>query len=235
MSKAPTQQGLTFSIQDYLKSIYELTASGDAASTSALSAKLGISAASVTGMIQKLAALRPALVIYKKHHGVRLTRRGRHAALEVIRHHRLLEAWLAKSLGYSWDEVHSEAEILEHAVSDHLERRIARALGNPDRDPHGEPIPTEELQMPADASFPLTELRPGEEAVIRRVRADSGGRLRQLQELGLVIGAHVRIVEGGPRGMPLQVRVGHNRKRIRLERSTVRSLYVESAEPTGKL
>src|SRR5919106_4413037 len=165
------EQTLTISTQDYLKNIYELTESGESASTNALAKKLNIKPASVTGMVQKLASAKPALVEYQKHQGVRLTREGKRAALEVIRHHRLLEAWLVQTLGYSWDEVHEEAEHLEHVISEDFERRIAAAMGHPIRDPHGEPIPTADLKMPLDDSTPLSSLRPGQIAAIQRVKA----------------------------------------------------------------
>src|SRR5918995_153381 len=151
---------LTISIQDYLKNIYELTESGESATTNALAKKLNISAPSVTGMVQRLASAKPALVEYQKHQGVTLTKEGRKAALEVIRHHRLLEAWLVQTLGYSWDEVHDEAERLGDVISEDFERRIAAAMGHPARDPHGELIPTEDLKMPLDDSAPLSALRP---------------------------------------------------------------------------
>ena len=148
---------LSDSIQDYLKIIYELTQSGETASTTALARRLGIAPASVTGMMQKLASTKPALVEYHKHQGVTLTAAGKRAALEVIRHHRLIEAWLVQALGYSWDEVHEEAEKLEHALSEDLERRIAAAMGQPDRDPHGEPIPSVDLVMPKDPGIALAK------------------------------------------------------------------------------
>src|SRR5512143_1427955 len=177
---------ITDSIQDYLKAIYELTQNGEAASTNALAARLGVEPASVTGMIQKLAAARPALLEYRKHHGVKLSAAGRRAALEVIRHHRLLEAWLVKTLGYSWDEVHSEAERLEHVISEDFEERIAAALGYPSRDPHGEPIPSSDLVMPSDGSVPLVSLAVGQKAVVLRVDAQDQGLLRHLEELRLI-------------------------------------------------
>src|SRR5512147_2380240 len=161
------EQTLTISIQDYLKSIYELTENGENASTNALARKLNVSAPSVTGMIQKLASAKPALVEYHKHQGVTLTREGKRAALEVIRHHRLLEAWLVQTLGYSWDEVHEEAERLEHVISEGFESRIAAAMGNPLRDPHGELIPTADLKMPEDDSTPLSALRPNQSGMIQ--------------------------------------------------------------------
>src|SRR5512138_3452862 len=154
------EKNITISTQDYLKRIYELTENGEAASTNALAKKLNIKPASVTGMIQKLASAKPALVEYQKHQGVTLTKDGRRGALEVIRHHRLLEAWLVQTLGYSWDEVHEEAERLEHVISEDFESRIATEMGNPVRDPHGELIPTADLKMPLDRSLPLSALRP---------------------------------------------------------------------------
>ena len=154
---------ITDSVQDYLKIIYELTQDGKPANTNALATRLGIAPASVTGMIQKLSFVNPALVSYRKHQGVTLTTAGRRAALEVIRHHRLIEAWLVQALGYSWDEVHAEAEKLEHVISEEFEMRIASAMGDPDRDPHGEPIPNAELVMPVDKSLPLSSIPPEQE------------------------------------------------------------------------
>ena len=165
---------LTDSVQDYLKIIYELSQDGKTANTNALATRLGIAPASVTGMVQKLSSVKPALVTYRKHQGVTLTTAGERAALEVIRHHRLIEAWLVQSLGYSWDEVHAEAEKLEHVISEEFEMRIAAALGDPERDPHGEPIPSAELVMPADKSIPLSSMQPEQEAAVRRVDAQDG-------------------------------------------------------------
>ena len=183
----------TRSIQDYLKHIYELTENGESASTNALARKLKISAPSVTGMVQKMASAKPALVEYQKHQGVTLTAAGRKAALEVIRHHRLLETWLVQTLGYSWDEVHEEAEKLEHVISEDFEKRIAAALGHPVRDPHGELIPTEDLKMPSDRSAPLSSLRPNQIAAIQRVDAQDPNLLRHLDTLGLTPGAEVEV------------------------------------------
>src|SRR5512138_2242351 len=187
------EQTLTMSIQDYLKNIYELTESGESASTNALARKLSVSAPSVTGMVQKLASAKPALVEYHKHQGVTLTKEGKKAALEVIRHHRLLEAWLVQTLGYSWDEVHEEAERLEHVISEDFERRIAAAMGDPVRDPHGELIPTADLKMPHDDSTPLSALRPKQSATIKRVIASDVELLRYLEGLGLIPGRRVDV------------------------------------------
>lgn len=202
------KQKLTISIQDYLKVIYELTESGESASTNALAQKMKVSAPSVTGMIQKLASSKPALVEYQKHQGVTLTREGRRAALEVIRHHRLLEAWLVQTLGYTWDEVHEEAERLEHVISEDFERRIAAAMGHPTRDPHGELIPTAELIMPKDTSTPLSSLRPGQTGIIQSVKAADTELLRHLEELGLVPEAGIEVKEYSPFDHNLTVKVG---------------------------
>jgi len=139
---------LSISTQDYLKTIYDLTRAGKPAATTALASRLGIAPASVTGMLQHLAADRPALIDYRKHHGVTLTAAGERAALEVIRHHRLLETYLVEILGYTPDEVHEEACRLEHVISEQFEARIADLLGHPTRDPHGEPIPDANLILP---------------------------------------------------------------------------------------
>ena len=219
------EQMLTISIQDYLKSIYELTENGEAASTNALAKKLKISAPSVTGMIQKLASAKPALVEYQKHQGVTLTKEGRRAALEVIRHHRLLEAWLVQTLGYSWDEVHEEAERLEHVISEDFEERIAAAMGHPVRDPHGELIPTADLKMPSDHLTPLAALRPEQSGLIKRVNASDASLLRYLEERGLVPGAQVTVKDYSPFDHNLTVKVG--RKSFVLGLSITNKVFVE--------
>jgi len=204
------EQTLTISIQDYLKNIYELTENGESASTNALARKLNISAPSVTGMVQKLASAKPALVEYQKHQGVTLTKDGKRAALEVIRHHRLLEAWLVQTLGYSWDEVHEEAERLEHVISEDFEQRIAAAMGNPVRDPHGEPIPSADLKMPFDDSTPLSALRPDQSGIIQSVKGTDTGFLRYLARRGLLPGIRVEVRDYSPFDHNLTIRVRHN-------------------------
>ena len=219
------EQTLTISIQDYLKHIYELTENGKSASTTALAKKLNISAPSVTGMVQKLASAKPALVEYQKHRGATLTKEGRKAALEVIRHHRLLEAWLVQTLGYSWDEVHAEAERLEHVISEDFERRIAAAMGHPIRDPHGEPIPTADLKMPLDDSTPLSALRPKQMATIQSVKAADTDLLRYLNGLGLVPGARIEVKDYSPFDHNLTIKVG--RKSFVLGINITSKIYVE--------
>jgi DtxR family transcriptional regulator, Mn-dependent transcriptional regulator len=218
---------LTISIQDYLKQIYELSENGESASTTALAAKLKVSAPSVTGMIQKLALSKPALVEYQKHQGATLTKEGKKAALEVIRHHRLLEAWLVQTLGYSWDEVHEEAERLEHVISEDFERRIAAAMGHPTRDPHGDLIPTEDLKMPVDESTPLSALRPGHTATIQRVKASDPDLLRYLEELELVPGAQLEVKEHSPFDHNLTIKIG--RKSVVLGLNITSQIFVEES------
>ena len=218
-------QPLTFSTQDYLKTIYELTENGESATTNALAKRLNVSAASVTGMIQKLASAQPALVEYQKHQGFTLTKEGKKAALEVIRHHRLLEAWLVQTLGYSWDEVHEEAERLEHVISEDFEQRIAAAMGHPDRDPHGELIPTADLVMPLDDSTPLSALRPNQSVTVKRVDASDADLLRHLEGMGLVPGANIEVSDYSPFDHNLTIRVG--RKSFVLGFSITSKIFVE--------
>jgi len=219
------QPSLTISIQDYLKNIYELTEDGASASTNALAAKLKVKPASVTGMVQKLASAKPALVEYQKHQGVTLTKDGRKAALEVIRHHRLIETWLVQTLGYSWDEVHEEAERLEHVISEDFERRIAAAMGHPMRDPHGELIPTAELKMPLDTTTPLSALRPGQTGTLQCVKAADTELLRYLETLGLIPGAEIEVKEYSQFDHNLTVKVG--RKTTVLGLNITSKIFIE--------
>ena len=220
---------LTYSIQDYLKKIYELTVDGEPASTTAIAARLGISPGSVTGMLQKMATVRPALVVYRKHRGARLTESGRRAALEVIRHHRLLETWLVQTLGYSWDEVHREAETLEHAMSEDLERRISKALGDPVRDPHGEPIPSVDLVMPPDRSVPLSQLDPGDKATVRWVKTGDNNALRQLEAMGVRIGCIVDVIALTGYDQLMTVRIRGQHDAVTLGPALTQRLHVERA------
>ena len=212
-------------IQDYLKNIYELTEGGESATTNALAAKLNVSAPSVTGMIQKLASSKPPLVEYHKHQGVTLTKDGRRAALEVIRHHRLLEAWLVQMLGYSWDEVHEEAEKLEHVISEDFERRIAAAMGHPLRDPHGELIPTADLKMPVEESTPLSALRPNQTGSVQCIKAADTELLRHLESLGLIPGAQIEVKGYSPFDHNLTVKVG--RKVMVLGLNVTSKIFIE--------
>lgn len=188
----------THSVQDYLKHIYHLAARGEPVTTTALAQRLGVKPASVTGMLRRLAQTDPPLIVYHKHRGVRLTAEGERAALEVIRHHRLIETWLVQSLGYSWDEVHDEACRLEHVLSERLEARLATLLGHPAYDPHGEPIPDQNLNLPPDTDQPLASLRPPQRGKVRRVQSDQADLLRYLEEKGLLPGVSFRILDYSP-------------------------------------
>ena len=184
--------------EDYLKVIYQLTRGGGRASTSEIAASMGVTPASATGMVQKLAGDVPPLLQYKKNHGVELTSAGEQVALEVIRHHRLLETFLQQKLGYSWDEVHAEADRLEHVISEVLEERIARALGDPHYDPHGDPIPNREFLLPEQSTTSLADLHPGDQATIVRISTDEPGLLRYLASIGLSLHNQVVVIDVSP-------------------------------------
>jgi DtxR family transcriptional regulator, Mn-dependent transcriptional regulator len=202
-----TQSGaLTVAVQDYAKAIYTLEARDGSASTNGLAALLDVRPGSVSGMLRKLAAL--GLVEHERYRGVRLTERGRRVALEVIRHHRLLELFLVENLGMTWDEVHAEAEVLEHALSEELEELIAAKLGNPTVDPHGDPIPSRELQVAETPAPALAELEPGQSATFVRISDADPEMLRFLGERGIVPGTELELVERQPFDGPLFVRVG---------------------------
>jgi DtxR family transcriptional regulator, Mn-dependent transcriptional regulator len=218
---------LTQSIQNYLKQIYELNEDGLHASTNDLAARLNVAPASVTGMLQRLASSTPPLVTYKKHQGVTLTRKGERAALEVIRHHRLLEAYLVNALGYSWDKVHEEACRLEHVISEDFETRIAQALGNPIRDPHGDLIPTEDLTMPVDETRPLASLRTDESATVIRVSDADPALLRHLQEIGVVPETRIIVKDYSRFDGNLTIRVDGQRSNIILGTSITNQIFVE--------
>ncbi|MDQ7040408.1 MAG: metal-dependent transcriptional regulator [Rhodothermus sp.] len=193
--------------EDYLKQIF-LLGEGEPVSTTALAERLGVRPASVTGMLQKLAAL--GLVEYRPYQGARLTEAGRKIAIELLRHHRLIETFLAEALGYDWHEVHDEAERLEHVISEQFEARIAEWLGHPERDPHGDPIPRPDLTFPAlEPGRPLLLLPTGAVAQIVRVRAQDPDTLNLLARLSLRPGTRVHVLEQTPRGV--RVAVGHER------------------------
>lgn len=190
---------LSEAVQDYLKAIYELTtADGGPISTNQIARRLGVEPASVTGMLKRLASMDPPLVHYYKHHGVQLTEEGQHISLQVVRKHRLLELFLVKILGYTWDEVHEEAERLEHAISFRFGERLARLLGEPDFDPHGDPIPDRDLQLPVMSTVPLGEVKPGLHAAVRRVSTSDPALLRYLGEINVQPGSVIKVLEQIP-------------------------------------
>lgn len=175
--------GLSESIQDYLKTIYDLRQENERVTTNALAARLNIAAASVTGMLKKLAEMK--LVAYEPYQGATLTPAGEKIALEVIRHHRLIELYLTEAMGYSWDQVHAEADKLEHAISENFVDRISQMLGDPKVDPHGDPIPTKEGTVASSSRMTLREALAGSVVRIERVRDEDAALLRQVAELGL--------------------------------------------------
>jgi len=197
---------LSEAVQDYLKTIYKLQEQGGAVSTSALAEAMGVAAASATGMVKKLAGLK--LARHNPYQGVVLTKAGEKMALEVIRHHRLLELYLAEALGYSWDKVHEEAERLEHVISEEFEEKIFEALGRPTRDPHGDPIPAKDGTLVGGNHERLSDMEPGATGVIRRVSDRSAEMLRYLALRGLVPDAAVEVVEKAPFNGPITVKMG---------------------------
>ena len=213
-------------MEDYLKAIYELTREDRRASTNEIAERMSVTPASATGMIQKLAAAHPPLVDYQKHHGVSLTAQGQQAALEVIRHHRLLESFLHEKLGYAWDEVHAEADRLEHVISEELEERISLALGDPPYDPHGDPIPDREFQMPERSILCMCELRPGDRATIQRINDQDADLLRYLSSIGLTPYSAVTILEVSPFDGNLRLQVSGQQSPVVLGLRVTRQVFV---------
>jgi len=195
---------LTVAVQDYLKAIYVLESSGERVTTSALASRMAVSAPSASAMTKRLDEL--GLVERVPHRGVALTDAGRRGALEVLRHHRLLERYLVDRLGLSLDAVHAEAELLEHALSEELEAKIDEELGFPTHDPHGDPIPDRELRLVHGESRSLLDLEPGARGSVARVPDGDSELLRYLGELGLVPEASVEVVAQAPFGGPVTVR-----------------------------
>ena len=225
MSAEPrTGPAITPPVEDYLKAIYALSREDlgeERVSTSAIAERMQVSAASATSMMQRLAEMK--LVHYVPYQGVSLTEAGEKIALEVIRHHRLLELYLAEALGYPWDAVHDEAERLEHVISEEFEDRIDAMLGHPTTDPHGHPIPPKTGRMPDEENRRLTEVEPGEVVVVRRVHDRDGGVLRALSLLELVPGVELRVIDRRPGG---PIIVERNGKRVSIERELERAVFV---------
>jgi DtxR family Mn-dependent transcriptional regulator len=214
------------SVDDYLKAILELSGAEDNRVTSnALAERLGIRAASVTGMLQKLAGERPSFVRYEKHHGVRLSASGKRRALEVVRHHRLLERFLHDVLDYPWDEVHEEAERLEHFISEKLEDRIAAKLGDPETDPHGHLIPEKNGAVKNREETALSKWACGVPAVVSSVSDKDPARLREMKRLGVIPGVRI-VLDPGVRKASLLARIGSGVNAVRLSQRLAGKIWV---------
>jgi len=213
-------------IEDYVKAIYFLEQSEGKVTTKALALALDVAAPSVTAMIKRLHTMH--LVRYARYHGVVLTPAGKRMALEIIRHHRLLELYLVDAMGLPWDQVHEEAERLEHVISEELEERIAELLGHPVTDPHGDPIPTKEGRVEQPAYVPLDELSPGTAAIIQRIVDQNPEKLRYLGTLGLFPKVRVTLLEKAPFGGGMSLKVGTTR--CTLGEELARQIYVLPVE-----
>ncbi len=199
-----TQSTWSSAVEDYAKAIYALEQREGAVSTNSLAERLGVTPGSASGMLKRLGEL--GLVEHRPYHGVSLTDDGRRVALEVMRHHRLLELYLVQSLGVPWDRVHQEAEVLEHVLSEELEELISAALGDPTHDPHGDPIPTRDLRIEEGESKSLQELEPGDRARFTRVSDSDPEMLRFLAERGIAPGDELEVIDKQPFDGPLFVR-----------------------------
>src|SRR5256885_5485532 len=207
MAAKPAHHDMTSAVEDYAKAIYALERRDEGAvSTNALAERLGVTPASASGMVKRLDEM--GLVSHEPYRGVQLTREGLRVALEVMRHHRLLELYLAEQLGVPWDRVHAEAEVLEHVLSEDLEKLIAAKLGNPTRDPHGDPIPTPDLRIVEPDTVALDSLQAGARGTFVRVSDSDPEMLRYLAERGIAPGDRFEIIDKQPFDGPLFARFG---------------------------
>lgn len=220
---------ITAAMEDYLKVIFRLSEDGQRATTQAIAERMNVAAPSVTGMIKRLADLN--LVEHERYRSVTLTATGTKAALEVVRHHRLLELYLAEALGYSWDEVHDEAERLEHTISEEFEDRIDAVLGYPTTDPHGDPIPSRSGLISEVPDDRLASLEVGDTATISRVADSDPEKLRYLGTIGLYPETRISVVDRIPFDGPLKVRVGQQEHFVGTE--LARSVHVQRLDNEG--
>ncbi|MDE2980603.1 MAG: metal-dependent transcriptional regulator [Gemmatimonadota bacterium] len=216
---------LSRSVEDYLKAVYSLNERGKAAGTSELARALEIQPASVSGMIRRLAE--DGLLQHEPYRGVRLTRQGHREALKILRRHRIIETFLVQRLGYPWDDVHEEAERLEHAASETLIDRMADALGNPATDPHGAPIPTRTGEVDPTPGRSLDEVLPGTGVLVRSVPDNNRERLRYCEDVGLVPGARVTVTDAD--GDSVVVVVGPGSEPVRIEGAVARRVTVSES------
>jgi DtxR family Mn-dependent transcriptional regulator len=211
--------------QDYLKALYLLGGDERPVPTRELAQRLGISSPSVSEMVTKLTS--QGLVEHDRYRGQQLTREGRKVALELVRHHRLLEMFLVRVLGYTWDEVHDEAERLEHVISERMEQRIFELLGRPELDPHGHAIPTLGGKVRSVSHRALSECRAGEKVMVQGVSDEDPGKLRELQRRGLMPGTRIAVVAGSQFEGPIEVRIKGRRESVPL--GLARSVFVAEA------
>lgn len=200
------------SIEDYLKAIYILETEGEGASTNNIAEALNISSASVTNMLKRLAIMK--LIEHKSYKGATLTDAGMKVALEVVRHHRLLELYLKEMMGYSWDEVHDEAEKLEHHISEQFEDKIAELLDHPTHDPHGDPIPSKDGVVPEMASLAVCDAKIDVAYIIGRVKDQDPEVLRYLERIGVIPGVKLRVLDKAPFNGPIKVLLETNEQTL---------------------
>jgi DtxR family Mn-dependent transcriptional regulator len=218
-------------VDDYLKAIFWLSGPEERrVASNEIAAYLRITTASVTNMLQKLAAARPPLVSYQKHHGVQLADPGKLRAREIVRHHRLVETFLHDVLGYAWDEVHQEAERLEHFISEKFEERIAAKMGNPQFDPHGHAIPALDGSMPQVEQMTVHQLPVRQRARVVSVSDKDPEMLRYLAAQGIGPGTLLTVMEYLPFAGPYRVRVGRNKSEVLLSLPLTQAVYVAPAE-----
>ncbi|MEX0608566.1 MAG: metal-dependent transcriptional regulator [Balneolaceae bacterium] len=195
--------GLSQSVEDYLKAIFVLESEGEVASTTNIASALNVSSASVTNMLKRLSKLK--LLDHQSYKGAALTPAGKKIALEILRHHRLLELYLKEVMGYSWDEVHDEAEKLEHHISEQFEDRIAELLNHPTHDPHGDPIPTKDGVMPEMAQLSIVDAEKDTTYIIGRVKDQDPELLRYLEKIGIIPGVKIEVLDKAPFNGPVKV------------------------------
>jgi len=210
------------SVEDYIKAIYTAQNAATHVTTQELAERMRVSAPAVSKMLKRLTQLR--LALHTPYHGVKLSETGEKMALEIIRHHRLLERYLTEALGYSWEDVHAEAERLEHHISEEFEERIDALLGHPTTCPHGDPIPTRDGVIVATDDYALSQQNAPAPLTIRRVRDTDANLLRHLKELGLLPGTAIEFVEQEPFGGAYLVRVGG--KSVRVAPQAAQQIFV---------
>ena len=219
--------GLSQSVEDYLKVIYVLLTEGETATTTNIANALDVSSASVTNMLKRLAKMN--LLEYESYKGAKLTSAGNKIALEILRHHRLLELYLKEIMGYSWDEVHDEAEKLEHHISEQFEDRIAELLNNPAYDPHGDPIPSKDGVMPEMAMLSISDAEEKTPYIIGRVKDQDPELLRYLEKIGVLPGVKLEILEKAPFSGPVKIKLEDDTEQM-LGQAVANEVYVMDTE-----